>query len=141
MGRELVSATVWQIGEGGMFVELPTPARWAGAVTIHFDLPGAGSQRVVAEPVWTVNRATRFAPRALHGGVGMSFRQIAAATKAKIAQYVNKQKSTYQSLQFALSLEPPAPGLPWLMREAGLGTFRDRHELKTYVEQVIDQLQ
>jgi hypothetical protein len=139
MGKQHMPATVLQIGEGGMFVELPVAASAAGAIAIAFELPGMGGQRVVAEPAYTVEKAPRFAPHAVHGGVGMKFKDVAPATKAQIAQYVAKQKKTYEALQFALALEPPAPILPALLRETGLYIIRDQRELKAYVAQVIAQ--
>jgi hypothetical protein len=139
VGKHHMPATVWQIGEGGMFLELPVAASAEGAIAIAFELPGVGGQRVVAEPMYSLPRATRFAPYAVNGGVGFRFKDVAPATKAQIAQYVAKQKKTYEALQFALALKPPAPILPSLLRETGLFLIRDERELKAYVAQVIAQ--
>jgi hypothetical protein len=139
VGKQHLPATVWQIGEGGMFLELPVAASAEGAVAIAFELPGVGGQRVVAEPMYSLDKATRFAPYAVNGGVGFKFKDVAPATKAQIAHYVAKQKRTYEALQFALALRPPAPILPSLLRETGLTVIRDERELKEYVAQVIAQ--
>ena len=56
VGQQRMNATVWQIGEGGMYVELPPAAAEAGPMSIHFELPGAGGQRVVAHSRTTLQR-------------------------------------------------------------------------------------
>jgi hypothetical protein len=138
VGQDRISGTVWQIGEGGLFVELPSGASVAGPVAVQFDLPGAGGQRVVAEAAWSCDKPLRFAPKA-SGGFGLKFSEIAPTTRKSIAGYVRKMKQTYESLQFALALDRPTPQLPSLLRDTGLHTIRDRKELKDYVAQVIAQ--
>jgi hypothetical protein len=133
-----MNATVWQIGEGGMYVELPPAAAEAGPMSIHFELPGAGGQRVVAQPTWKCDRPTRFAPKATCG-VGVKFNEIAPATRESIAGYVRKTKQTYEALQFALALDRPTPQLPSLLRDTGLASMTDKRELKNYVALVIAQ--
>src|SRR6476659_8978326 len=96
-----VQCTVWQIGEGGMFVELPIDTL-PETLAVNFELPGHGSHRVVAAPVWSTK------------------------TKEAVAAYVKKMKETYRSLQFALALDRPTPQLPVLLRETELDRIRDR---------------
>src|SRR5581483_6813741 len=138
VGQDRMSGTVWQIGEGGLFVELAAGKAVSGPMSVHFELPGAGGQRVVAEPAWSADKPLRFAPKAT-GGFGLKFSEIAPTTRKSIAGYVKKMKQTYESLQFALALDRPTPQLPALLRDTGLHTIRDRKELKDFVAQVIAQ--
>jgi hypothetical protein len=138
VGQQKMSATVWQIGEGGMFVELPPAAAEAGPLSIHFELPGAGGQRVVCQAAWKVSKPTRFAPKATCG-VGVKFSEIAPATRESIAGYVRKTKQIYEALQFALALDRPTPQLPALLRDTGLAGITDKRELKNYVALIIGQ--
>jgi hypothetical protein len=134
-----VQCTVWQIGEGGMFVELPVDSL-PDTLAVNFELPGHGSHRVVASPVWRTSTPPRSVPTAKQGA-GFAFREVSPKTKEAVAAYVKKMKQTYSSLQFALALDRPTPQLPVLLRETELDRIGDRKELKERVAAVIAQFQ
>lgn len=136
VGPTRLTCTVWQIGEGGLFIDVVPAAAELGPMSIHFELPGAGGQRVVAEAAWKIDRPTKFAPKA-PGGVGVKFSDITPTTRKAIAAYVVKMKKAYESLQFALALNRPTPQLAALLRETGLSSITDPRELKDHVAQAI----
>jgi hypothetical protein len=135
-----VDATVWQIGEGGLFVELPEVKALPQTLAVSFELPGHGAHRVVAAPVWRTETPPRVAPEAKRGA-GCEFREVSPKTREAVAAYVKKMKETYRSLQFQLALDRPTPQLPALLRETRLERIADRKVLKEHVAQVVAQLQ
>lgn len=135
-----VEGTVWQIGEGGLFVELPSVETLPDSLAVSFELPGHGLHRVVAHPVWHTEKPLKAVPSAARGA-GCEFREVSPKTREAVAAYVKKMKATYSSLQFALALDRPTPQLPSLLRETELDRVRDRKELKERVAAMIAQLQ
>ncbi len=134
-----VDGTVWQIGEGGLFVELPSVDTLPDMLAVSFELPGHGTHRVVAHPVWLTESPPRTVPSAARGA-GCEFREVSHTTRKAVAAYVEKMKTTYTSLQFALALDRPTPALPTLLRETQLDRVVDRKELKDRVAAMIAQL-
>jgi hypothetical protein len=137
--QKRVDGTVWQIGEGGLFVELPSVTTLPDMLAVSFELPGYGAHRVVAHPVWQTEKPPRAVPSAARGA-GCEFRDVSPKTREAVAAYVKKMKATYSSLQFALALDRPTPQLPALLRETELDSIRDRKELKERVATVVAQL-
>ncbi|MBL8953184.1 MAG: PilZ domain-containing protein [Myxococcaceae bacterium] len=135
-----VDGTVWQIGEGGLFVELPTLEALPETLAVSFELPGFGQHRVVAHPVWLTEKPPRAVPCAARGA-GCEFSDVSNTTRKAVAEYVKKMKATYSSLQFALALDRPTPQLPALLRETELDRIRDRKELKERVATMVAQMQ
>ncbi|MBK7864583.1 MAG: PilZ domain-containing protein [Archangiaceae bacterium] len=135
-----IEATVWQIGEGGLFVELPQLEPLPKTLAVSFELPGLGLHRVVAAPVWATATPPRSVPAAKQGA-GCEFKDVSPKTKEAVAAYVKKMKETYRSLQFALALDRPTPQLPQLLKETDLANIRDRKELKERVAVAIAQMQ
>lgn len=135
-----VQGTLWQIGEGGFFVEVPKVAVMPPTLAIGFEVPGHGQHRAVARPVWKTESTPRSVPKAA-GGMGCEFRDLAPTTREAIAAYVKKTKQTYSSLQLALALDRPTPQLWPLLRETGLAEIRDRRALKAHVAMCVAQLQ
>lgn len=135
-----VPATVWQIGEGGLFVELPEVSSLPAMLAVAFELPGAGTHRVVAAPVWKTDGPTRAAPGAKRGA-GCEFKDVSPKTREAVAEYVRRMKETYRQLQFQLALDRPTPQLPQLLRETNLDGVVDRKALKERVAVVVAQLQ
>jgi len=134
-----VDGTVWQIGEGGLFVELPSVDTLPDTLAVSFELPGHGFHRVVARPVWRTEKPPKTVPTAARGA-GCEFREVSPQTRRAVAAYVEKMKATYSSLQFALALDRPTPQLPALLRETELAGVRDRKELKERVAAMVAQL-
>lgn len=131
---------MWQIGEGGLFVELPEVKSLPDTLAVAFELPGHGTHRVTAHPVWRTDTPPRTAPGARRGA-GCEFREVSPKTREAVAAYVKKMKETYRSLQFALALDRPTAQLPALLRETQLDRIIDKKELKERVAQVVAQLQ
>ena len=138
--EQRIEGTLWQIGEGGFFVELPVIEGLPDALAVGFELPGHGAHRVVAKPVWRTQSAPRTAPGASRGA-GCEFRDVGPTTRKAIAAYVKKMKQTYSQLQFALALDRPTPQLAALLRETRLEELRDRKVLKEHVAMIVAQMQ
>ncbi len=139
-GAARVDGTVWQVGEGGLFLELPSVAALPDVLAVSFELPGHGQHRVVARPVWTTDRPAQSLSGAARGA-GLEFRDVSHTTRKAVAAYVKKMKATYSSLQFALALDRPTPQLPALLRETQLERVTDRKELRERVAAMLAQLQ
>jgi hypothetical protein len=132
--------TVWQIGEGGLLVELPPTENLPLELAVQFEIPGHGVHRVIARPIWVTEKPPRTAPDATRAA-GCEFADASPKTREAVAAYVKKTKETYRSLQFALALDRPTPQLPTLLRETGLNSISDRRELKDRIAKAIEQLQ
>lgn len=137
-GQRRVEGILWQIGEGGLFVELPSIEALPDMLAVAFELPGDGVHHVVARPVWKTAAPLRSAPGSARGA-GCEFKEIRRRTRDAIAAYLRKTKQTYSALQFALALDRSTPQLPVLLRETGLERVSDRKALKEHVATVIAQ--
>ena len=139
-GAERVGGTIWQIGEGGLFVELPTNMFIPESLAVSFDVPGFGTHRVLVSPKWHTDKPIRAVPGAASGS-GCEFSDVSSQTREAVAAYVKRMKATYSSLQFALALDRPTPQLPQLLKETHLEILNDRRLIKERVAQVVAQLQ